>query len=64
VNEDAPRRDDSYRVDPAHHRGHDTGILKRSFELPRDRRDDDPRGPRPLHRTELDGTGSPGVTDG
>jgi hypothetical protein len=36
------------RVDPAEHRGRDVGVLHRSFRLPADRRDDDPRGPRPI----------------
>ena len=39
---------DPRRVDPAEHRGRDVGILHRLFTLPVDRRDDDPRGPRPL----------------
>lgn len=51
MNEDATQSGDPYRVDPAGHRGDDIGILERSFELPRDRRDDDPRGPRPLGRS-------------
>jgi hypothetical protein len=55
VNEDETQRGDPYRVDPARHRGDDVGILERRFELPRDRRDDDPRGPRPLARAEHDG---------
>ena len=41
---------DPHRVDPAEHRGPDVGILDRRFTLPADRRDDDPRGPRPLPR--------------
>lgn len=41
---------DPYRVDPAGHRGYDVGILDWFFELPRDRHDDDPRGPRPIDR--------------
>ena len=40
---------DPYRVDPAHHRGDDIGILHRLFELRFDRRDDDPAGPRRIN---------------
>ena len=50
MNGDATPSGDRYRVDPAGHRGYDIGILDRYFELPRDRDDDDPRGPRPLDR--------------
>jgi hypothetical protein len=50
---DAPDPEpDSYRVDPAKHRGRDDGILSRLFRLTGQRRDDDHRGPRPLPRTE------------
>lgn len=55
MNEDATQWGDPYRVDPAGHSGHDIGILERWFELPRDRRRDDPRGPAPLARAESDG---------
>lgn len=39
---------DPHQVDPAEHRGHDSGILSRKFRLARRRRDDDHTGPRRL----------------
>lgn len=42
--------EDPYMVDPEDHRGDDRGILAREFELPRERPDNDYRGPRPLSR--------------
>lgn len=43
-----PDDTDTYRVDPADHRGHNAGLLSLGFKLARHRRDDDIRGPRPL----------------
>lgn len=43
-----PYEPDDYRVDPAEHRGREVGILARMFQLARQRRDEDHRGPAPL----------------
>lgn len=45
-----PPAGETGRVDPAEHRGQDIGILHRLFQLPLERFDDDPLGPRPLPR--------------
>lgn len=46
--------DDPYRVDPAAHRGRETGMLARAYLLARRRRAEDHRGPAPLPPDEDD----------
>ena len=45
---------DPHQVDPAQHRGRDTGILARAFKLARHRRDNDITGPRRIEPDEPD----------